>query len=362
MSCNDGNLCTDDTCDKLAGCKSANNISKCDDANACTAPDLCAGGKCGGAKVDCNDNNPCTNDFCDSGSGCTHVQPIGYDACGGKCVNLQIDGQNCGKCGKVCAQGELCNSGGCLPIVCIPNNVVSCYDGAPATKGVGACVAGTRVCNADGTGWATPCNGQVVPKVAEDCNTPVDDDCNGKTNDALACGLTVYKFSIIPNCGSYCYYDEPHNIAINGLGQGGNNNGFDKYENGQLLDGKIGTNQWYDDIGKGNAYEWVGWSGLNPIVTLQFPKLRDFTFVKLGINNQVYGGVNQPSQIILRFSSDALTWSAAQTYKLSDGTEPGIVAGTRGDITLKFPLQTAKYVEITCITVGWTFLDELVFD
>jgi hypothetical protein len=62
-----------------------------------------------------------------------------------------------------------------------------CYEGKGGTMGVGPCRAGTQLC-ADGV-WS-PCNGQVLPS-GEACNG-IDDDCNGKPDDALAaisCGL-----------------------------------------------------------------------------------------------------------------------------------------------------------------------------
>ena len=59
-----------------------------------------------------------------------------------------------------------------------PNSSQECpYSGLPvSTKGVGICKAGTQVCAADGQSWGS-CSGEVDPKPAEDCATPVDDTC-----------------------------------------------------------------------------------------------------------------------------------------------------------------------------------------
>jgi len=46
MSCDDGNACTDDTCDLMSGCLFTNNTSACDDGNACTHVDVCRDGVC----------------------------------------------------------------------------------------------------------------------------------------------------------------------------------------------------------------------------------------------------------------------------------------------------------------------------
>ena len=75
--------------------------------------------------------------------------------------------------------GEVNESGpGC---VCMPNEMTSCYTGPPGTVGVGACKAGAQACNALGTAFG-PCAGEVTP-VPETCLTPVDDNCNGQTNE-----------------------------------------------------------------------------------------------------------------------------------------------------------------------------------
>jgi hypothetical protein len=67
--------------------------------------------------------------------------------------------------------------------VCPPSTSESCYDGPSGTKGVGACRAGTRTCDAAGSKWGN-CLGQVTPK-AEQCKNGVDDDCNGVVDDGV---------------------------------------------------------------------------------------------------------------------------------------------------------------------------------
>lgn len=89
-NCNDGNPCTDDTCD-VGGtytCSHAAHVGSCDDGMYCNGVDTCsgttcthAGDPCGGincnegpdtcanctAASDCEDGVPCTIDTCDSG-------------------------------------------------------------------------------------------------------------------------------------------------------------------------------------------------------------------------------------------------------------------------------------------------------
>jgi hypothetical protein len=57
--CDDGNPCTDDSCDAKSGCQ-----------NACTVNDACSGGSCvAGALNTCNDSNVCTDDVCNTTAG-----------------------------------------------------------------------------------------------------------------------------------------------------------------------------------------------------------------------------------------------------------------------------------------------------
>ena len=71
--CDDANPCTDDSCTVTQGCVSVNNSAPCDDEEFCTSNDVCSGGACtGGPATDCDDGNICTNDSCDSLSGCIH--------------------------------------------------------------------------------------------------------------------------------------------------------------------------------------------------------------------------------------------------------------------------------------------------
>ena len=62
-SCDDGNVCTDDSCDSATGCVNSSNTAACDDGDACTTADTCAAGACvGGAAPSCDDGNVCTDD------------------------------------------------------------------------------------------------------------------------------------------------------------------------------------------------------------------------------------------------------------------------------------------------------------
>jgi len=78
LNCNDSNLCTNDSCQPAIGCINAPNTDPCSDGNACTTGDACVNGACTGqAPLNCNDGNPCTQDSCDDLAGCVFLaQPI----------------------------------------------------------------------------------------------------------------------------------------------------------------------------------------------------------------------------------------------------------------------------------------------
>ncbi|UQA56074.1 hypothetical protein [Polyangium aurulentum] len=75
------------------------------------------------------------------------------------------------------------NGSGGDPGPCTPGETEACYTGPEGTAGVGVCKVGTRVCNADGSGFGG-CVGEVVPS-AENCVTPQDESCDGM---APSCG------------------------------------------------------------------------------------------------------------------------------------------------------------------------------
>ena len=53
----DGNVCTDDTCDGAGACAHPNNTAPCDDGFFCNGTDTCSGGAC-----TVNAGNPCPGD------------------------------------------------------------------------------------------------------------------------------------------------------------------------------------------------------------------------------------------------------------------------------------------------------------
>jgi cobalt-zinc-cadmium resistance protein CzcA len=77
LVCNDGNGCTDDTCDAGKGCVYTPNAAACEDGNVCTQGDKCGGGSCvPGPQITCNDKNACTDDSCSPTNGCVFLPNV----------------------------------------------------------------------------------------------------------------------------------------------------------------------------------------------------------------------------------------------------------------------------------------------
>jgi MYXO-CTERM domain-containing protein len=96
LECDDDNPCTDDQCVPGTGCvyNPYPLGTTCNDGNVCTINDSCVGGVCVGQTADCDDHNLCTEDSCDAVAGCVHDQLPDGTGCGG------------GMCGQaVCSQG-----------------------------------------------------------------------------------------------------------------------------------------------------------------------------------------------------------------------------------------------------------------
>ena len=246
VSCDDGNVCTDDGCDAAAGCTHKTNAAPCDDGSLCTSGDTCVAGTClGGKAVSCDDQNACSIDSCDPQQGCQHANASNGTACAeascaggvfspdgscaaGACVAsgapVPCDDKNtCTQdlCSPTtgcthtdnnagCSDGDACTSGdACLNGACSPGTPVTCADdGNPCTDNVCDNVAGCVVVNN-----VLPCNDLSVCTTGDKCTggacsgTPVQcDDSNVCTNDAceLATGCTHTDNALACDDGNPC--------------------------------------------------------------------------------------------------------------------------------------------------------------
>ncbi|MBI5609035.1 MAG: hypothetical protein HY902_09155 [Deltaproteobacteria bacterium] len=181
-NCDDSILCTTDSCDPAAGCKHANNTVACTDGNVCTQNDACSGGSCvPGALFACNDNDGCTTDSCNPSDGACVFKPI--IGCGGNCASAS-DCNDANPC-----TNDTCTNGKCAH----SNNTVSCNDNNACTTsdtcGGGACIGGAapncddnNPCTTDSCDTSTGCKKVNNTAACNDNNACTTGDlCNGGT-------------------------------------------------------------------------------------------------------------------------------------------------------------------------------------
>ena len=151
-NCNDGNPCTEDSCDPDGACLHVANDKPCDDLNACTIGDVCSEGRCTFAgALDCDDHNVCTSDLCNPSSGCENVDNTIHCDDGNACTEGEVC--SAGKCVTTpvsCDDGILCTDDSCDEALgCIhDDNSALCDDGNSCTIG-DRCQDGT--CQGNGT-------------------------------------------------------------------------------------------------------------------------------------------------------------------------------------------------------------------
>jgi uncharacterized protein DUF11/slime mold repeat-containing protein len=215
-SCDDGNLCTDDACDPGRGCTHTNNSNPCDDANACTTNDTCSGGTCvGGAPLDCSDGNVCTDDSCDPTSGCTHTDNTAPCSDNNACTtNDTCSGGACLPGAPLdCDDRNLCTDDSCNPASgCVhTNNNAACDDGNACTTGDfcsgGTCAGGPPPnCNDNNVCTDDSCN--PASGCTHSNNTAACSDGNACTsNDVCSGGTCVSGPALNCNDGNACTTD-----------------------------------------------------------------------------------------------------------------------------------------------------------
>ncbi|BDG01875.1 MopE-related protein [Anaeromyxobacter oryzae] len=107
--------------------------------------------------------------------------------------------------------GAVAETCGCVPETSKPQ---SCYDGPPATAGVGSCRKGTQTCVAVGQ-WSA-CQGEVLPQ-KEICGNGVDDDCNGIVDDPVVCNTCPAPADPARVCYVNADHSAPQGLCANGV-------------------------------------------------------------------------------------------------------------------------------------------------
>ncbi len=193
-SCEDNNACTTDSCDVKTGCKNvAKTGSSCSDGSACTGGDLCTAlGKCLGTKVTCNDNSVCTLDLCDVDTGC---------------VFIKLSGPSCND-NKLCTLNDLCTDGVCGGVTKACDDGNECTtDSCDATKDCQNVASPTKPCN-DGDECTTgdACADAACKGIAKNCGD--GNDCTIETcHKLLGCQSTVAKLDAACTDGDACTAD-----------------------------------------------------------------------------------------------------------------------------------------------------------
>jgi len=134
-SCDDGNDCTDDSCNGATGCTNVASAAGtgCEDGLFCSTGDSCDGaGTCNSGGLNCLDGNPCTSDTCDESMR--------------TCVNTVLANEPCDD-NNTCTSGDVCNGAG----VCAGAGLA---DGATCTSAGGCELAGT--CTSGVCGGTSP--------------------------------------------------------------------------------------------------------------------------------------------------------------------------------------------------------------
>lgn len=209
--CNDGNLCTTDTCNQVQGpdhCVYTPNTDSCNDGDACTQIDTCSGGVCvGGNPVVCTASDQCHDaGTCNTGTGiCSNPSKENGASCsdGFFCNGLETcslgvcldgadpvcDDQN------ACTGVETCNeeTDGCTNPMDVVCDARECYD-------AGVCNPGDGICNYVPSESGTPCdgvgmcNGQglcVECNVNENCAPYQSCEIGICTDKQYGCGLDL---------------------------------------------------------------------------------------------------------------------------------------------------------------------------
>jgi hypothetical protein len=180
MPCSDGEGCTIDSCDPAVGCasKPVAESEACQDGDACTVGEICSFGECVGKALDCDDNNPCTDDTCDPVAGCVSVPNSAPCEDGDLCTadDTCVDGACVTGGPETCDDGSACTfdlcdeAAGCVHVPsespCCVGATSICEDGDPCTEDL--CDPGTGGCTS--TPSAAKCNDNDACTTGDTCS------------------------------------------------------------------------------------------------------------------------------------------------------------------------------------------------
>jgi hypothetical protein len=213
-ACNDGNVCTDDSCDPGTGCRHVNNTAECDVGLFCAAGDRCNDGVCVGGTDDACPGRLCdelhrrcvdcfTNVDCDDGRFCNGVEscvnngcrPGTYPCGGANPPRCDEEADECVDCveNAHCDDDDPCTDDLCTNRLCgHVNNTAPCDTGLFCTAGdrckAGECFEGTD----------DACPGRLCDEPLRRC---VDCFANADCDEGLVCSIGTGACHPPPNPG-----------------------------------------------------------------------------------------------------------------------------------------------------------------
>jgi hypothetical protein len=177
--CDDGNACTQDSCDPIQGC--AFEPLFCDDGNACTIDECDPGFGCFFTSKNCDDGISCTFDSCEPATGACNAAPAD-SLCddGAACTDNYCDpfaGCVAIPYASRCADGIACTDDQCAPASPLSDPATGCISYEVACEGVSCfsnagcpetqyCLNTTGICGAPGQCAFRPggaCSMEVIP-------------------------------------------------------------------------------------------------------------------------------------------------------------------------------------------------------
>jgi MYXO-CTERM domain-containing protein len=220
-SCDDGNVCNNDSCQNGVCAAPTPKAGTCNDATVCNGAEVCGGGQCNpGTPLNCNDNNPCTVDTCDAVRGCLNTPVEAGTSCdndANKCNGTaKCDGTVCKPIAAIdCDDSNICTTDGCTPStgVCThTNNTLDCSDNDQCTLvdkcSGGKCVGvGSPNCDDNEACTTDTCvKDKGCVRTPVDDNTACDDGNSCSTNDKCIAGKCSFVM------GKDCNDDNPCTI------------------------------------------------------------------------------------------------------------------------------------------------------
>ena len=181
--CDDTNICTNDSCDPVKGCVFLANDATCTDNDTCTVDDKCAETTCkSGPLLSCADNNDCTTDLCKPETGCYFDNNQNVCSDGNVCsVDDKCEGGSCiAGAAKVCDDANLCTVDSCDAVDGC--KAVNAVDGTKCAEGI--CQNGACAC-VSGFGCATPSF-----TYSNDTNAGMLGGMGGNVAPKMGCGAT----------------------------------------------------------------------------------------------------------------------------------------------------------------------------